>query len=363
MPSIELRKVAKRFGPVTAAEDVNLKVADKEYVTILGPSGCGKTTLVKIISGIWDPTEGEAFIDDKKMENTPTCERDVGYVFQNIALFPHMSVMQNVTYSPIVKGKREKAGEIASAMMSRARLEGSEGKMPGELSGGAQQKVGIARALASESKIVIFDEPLSALDARVRVSLRYELRRYVKELGLTAVHVTHDQEEAMSVSDRIVLMRAGRIIEEGTPSDLYEKPKSLFTANFIGEMNFIEGTVVERHERYAVVIARNGTVIRALDEERNFLTGSPVVVACRPENCSISSDGPGMPGTMAETTFMGSFTRYRARLLSGEDIAVDAHTETRTFNRGEAVRVDMDPDRCLVYQTPREGLAEVLKLE
>jgi ABC-type Fe3+/spermidine/putrescine transport system ATPase subunit len=363
MPSIELRKVAKRFGPVTAAEDIDLRVKDGEYVTILGPSGCGKTTLVKMISGIWDPTEGEVFIDSKKMEKTPTCERDVGYVFQNIALFPHMTVKRNVTYSPIVKGKRENADEIASVMISRARLEGSEGKMPRELSGGAQQKVGIARALASESKIVIFDEPLSALDARVRVSLRYELRRYVKELGLTAVHVTHDQEEAMSVSDRIVLMRAGRIIEEGTPAELYEKPKSLFTANFIGEMNFIEGAVVERSEQYVMVITRNGTIVRALDEERKFSTGSPVVVACRPENCSISLDGPGMPGTMKETTFMGSFTRHRAKLLSGEEIAIDAHAEMGTFKKGDAVRVIVDPDRCLVYQTPREGLAEVLKLE
>jgi ABC-type Fe3+/spermidine/putrescine transport system ATPase subunit len=363
MPSIELRKVAKRFGPVTAAEDVDLHVEDGEYVTILGPSGCGKTTLVKMISGIWDATEGEVLIDGKNMAKTPTCDRDVGYVFQNIALFPHMSVKRNVTYSPIVRGKGEKADDIASAMISRARLEGSEGKMPGELSGGAQQKVGIARALASESKIVIFDEPLSALDARVRVSLRYELRRYVKELGLTAVHVTHDQEEAMSVSDRIVLMRAGRIVEIGSPAELYEKPKSLFTANFIGEMNFIEGTVVERSDKFVLVITRNGTIVSALDEERGFATGSPVVVACRPENCSISTEGPGLPGTMREVTFMGSFTRFRIGLLSGEDIAIDTNADVGTFKKGDAVRVNMDPDRCLVYATPREGLSEVLKLE
>lgn len=363
MPSIELRKVAKRFGQVTAAEGINLLVKDGEYVTILGPSGCGKTTLVKMISGIWEPTEGDVLIDGRDMAKTPTCERDVGYVFQNIALFPHMNVKRNVTYSPIVRGKPEKADDVASSMTSRARLEGMEDKMPRELSGGAQQKVGIARALASESKIVIFDEPLSALDARVRVSLRYELRRYVKELGLTAVHVTHDQEEAMSVSDRIVLMRAGKIVEVGSPSELYERPKSLFTANFIGEMNFIEGTVVERSEKYVMVIARNGAIISALDEDRAFATGSPVVVACRPENCALSTEGQGLPGTMRELTFMGSFTRFRVGLLSGEDIAIDTHAEVGTFKKGDAVWVNMDPDRCLVYQTPREGLAEVLKLE
>ncbi len=363
MPSIELRKAAKRFGPVTAAEDIDLLVKDGEYVTILGPSGCGKTTLVKMISGIWEPTEGGVFIDGKDMARTPACDRDVGYVFQNIALFPHMTVHQNVSYSPIVRDRRCEAEGTCNRMLDQVNLAKEAGKFPRELSGGAQQKAGIARALASCSKIIIFDEPLSALDARVRVALRYELRRFVKDLGLTAVHVTHDQEEAMSVSDRIVLMRAGRIIEEGSPADLYERPKSLFTANFIGEMNFIEGTVVERNDKYAMVIARNGTIVSVLDERRAFNTGSPVVVACRPESCSLSRDGPGMPGTMVETTFMGSFTRFRAKLLSGEEIAVDAHAETGTFNRGDAVRVNMDPDRCLVYPTPREGLAEVLKLE
>ena len=361
MPSIELRGIAKRFGAVTAAEGVNLVVKDGEYVTILGPSGCGKTTLVKMISGIWKPTEGDVLIDGKNMAGLRPFERDVGYVFQNIALFPHMTVKQNVTYSPIVKDKRDRVEEIASSMMTRARLDGMELKMPGELSGGAQQKAGIARALSSESKIVIFDEPLSALDARVRVSLRYELRRYVKELGLTAVHVTHDQEEAMSVSDRIVLMRAGRIIEEGAPSDLYERPKSLFTANFIGEMNFIEGTVVERSEKYVLVITRGGTIISALDEGERFLPGAPVVVACRPENSMLAEDE--MPGTVKENTFMGSFTRLRVILASGEEIAIDTHRDVGTFKKGDAVRVNMDPDRCLVYATPREGLSEVLKLE
>ena len=363
MPEIELRGVAMRFGPVTAAEEVNVKIAHGEYVTVLGPSGCGKTTLAKIISGIWKPTEGAVFIDGKPMAGVPTYERGIGYVFQNIALFPHMTVRRNVTYSPIVKGKADEADKIADGMLSKVNMSSHTERLPSELSSGAQQKVGIARALASESKIVIFDEPLSALDARVRVALRYELRRYAKGLGLTAIHVTHDQEEAMSVSDRILVMRAGRIIEEGSPEDLYERPRSLFTANFIGEMNFIETTIIERHDVYALAIARDGTIISVFDPDGACKAGNPVVVACRPENCSIALEGNGLPGKMQSEVFMGSYVRYKALLDTGEEFIVDSQAELGTLKKGDAVRVTMDPDRCLTYPTPREGLAEVLKLE
>ncbi|MCK4455665.1 MAG: ABC transporter ATP-binding protein, partial [Thermoplasmata archaeon] len=222
MPRIELRGITKRFGDVVAAKDVNLTIEDKEYVTFLGPSGCGKTTLVKIISGIWEPTEGEVLIDGKRMNEVPVEDRDLGYVFQSIALFPHMTVLSNTVYAPIVKDfPVEERDKIAQEVLDLVDLLDRKKFFPGELSTGAQQKAGLARALASQAKLLILDEPLSALDARVRVDLRYELRRLVKDLGLTAVHVTHDQEEASSVSDRIVVMRAGRIVEIDSPENLY----------------------------------------------------------------------------------------------------------------------------------------------
>ena len=244
MPKVELRGVTMRFGKVTAVEDLNLVIEDGEYVAILGPSGCGKTTLAKIISGIWEPTKGEVLIDGRRMNGVAPESRDIGYVFQNIMLFPHLSVRDNASYSPRVKGLTEADQEkIGNEALQLVEMVKDSLKMPKELSGGAQQKVGLARALATKARILIFDEPLSALDARIRVELRYVLRKLVKELGLTALHVTHDQEEAMSVADRIVIMRKGRIVETGTPNELYNHPKELFTANFLGESNFLEGVI------------------------------------------------------------------------------------------------------------------------
>ncbi|MDO9538308.1 MAG: ABC transporter ATP-binding protein, partial [Thermoplasmata archaeon] len=199
MPEIMMKGITKRFGKVVAADDINLTIKDGEYVTVLGPSGCGKTTLVKILSGIWEPTSGDCFIDGKKVTGIPTYERDLGYIFQNVALFPHMTVWQNANYAPIVKDWDRKTGNrVTTESLELVKVLKRKGFMPFELSGGEKQKVGIARALCSGSKLLILDEPLSALDARVRLDLRYERKRLVRRKGLTAIHVTHDQEEAMS---------------------------------------------------------------------------------------------------------------------------------------------------------------------
>ncbi|HUL39706.1 MAG TPA: ABC transporter ATP-binding protein, partial [Methanomassiliicoccales archaeon] len=208
MPEVELHNITMRFGKVVAVDEVNLTIADGEYVTILGPSGCGKTTLIRVIAGILEPTQGEVYIGGRSMKGVPIEERDLGYVFQNIALFPHMTVRMNAAYGPTVKDRPvDEREQVARKYLEMVRLLDKMQMFPSELCGGEQQKASLARALATGAKLLLLDEPLSALDARVRVDLRYELRRITKSLGLTVVHVTHDQEEAMSVSDRIVVMR------------------------------------------------------------------------------------------------------------------------------------------------------------
>lgn len=366
MPTIEMKGITKRFGKVTAAEGVNLKIEDGEYMTILGPSGCGKTTLVKILSGIWEPTEGDVLIDGKSVLGVPTFERDLGYIFQNIALFPHMTVWQNAHYGPIAKDWDKEAGErLTAETLKLVHLMDRKYSLPGELSGGEQQKVGIARALCSGSKLLILDEPLSALDARVRLDLRYEIKRLVKRKGLTAIHVTHDQEEAMSISDKIVLMRAGRILEIDTPENLYNRPKNLFTANFIGEASFIEGSVVADGES-CTIEARHGKHIRINNSDGCYHVGDGVVIAARPENLYLSKNKKdnSLEGTIEDKIFMGSFIRYRIMLESDDLVLVEIpEAIDKSFNMGDLVNVIFLPEKLLVYPRPEEGLQEVLSLE
>ncbi|MCJ2562767.1 MAG: ABC transporter ATP-binding protein [Candidatus Thermoplasmatota archaeon] len=366
MPRIELKGITKRFGEIVAVKDVNLTIEDKEYVTLLGPSGCGKTTLVKIISGIWEPTEGEVLIDGKRMNEVPVEDRDLGYVFQNIALFPHMTVLSNATYAPIVKDfPVEERDKIAQEVLDLVDLLDRKKFFPGELSTGTQQKAGLARALASQAKLLILDEPLSALDARVRVDLRYELRRLVKDLGLTAVHVTHDQEEASSVSDRIVVMRAGRIVEIDSPENLYNNPKSIFTANFVGEMNFLQGAINKLRDYWAIIELRNQEYLTL--SNREFRMGAAIILAMRPENLRVEELrgtrlGNAIPGRIKSIRFMGSYLRYEVLLASDDHVFVDSFAGEE-FKEGEEVAVSFDETNILTFPAPREGLSEVIKLE
>lgn len=366
MPRVELVGITKRFGDVVAAEDVNLTIEDKEYVTLLGPSGCGKTTLVKIISGIWEPTEGEVLIDGKRMNEVPVEDRDLGYVFQNIALFPHMTVLSNAVYAPIVKGfPVEERNRISQEVLDLVDLLDRKSFFPAELSTGAQQKASLARALASQAKLVILDEPLSALDSRVRVDLRYELRRLVKDLGLTAIHVTHDQEEASSVSDKIVVMRAGRIVEVDSPERLYSNPKNLFTANFVGEMNFLQGTINRLRDYWAIIELRNQAYLTL--SNRDFRLGSAVILAARPENMRIEEPvgtrlGNAVPGVVRSVRFMGSYLRYEVVLASDDVVFVDSFEEAQ-FRKGQRVAVSFEETNILTFPAPKEGLSEVIKLE
>lgn len=368
MPVVELRNITMRFGNIVAADNINLNVKSGEYVAILGPSGCGKTTIIRMIAGILEPTSGEVYIDGKLMNNVPVYERNIGYVFQNIALFPHLNVWDNATYSNRINGwDRERTSKIGNEALGLVKLLNQKALYPRELSGGSQQKTSLARALCSDTKLLLLDEPLSALDVVERMELRRELRRLVKTLNLTAIHVTHDQEEAMSISDRVVVMRAGKIVEVNTPQNLYNYPKKIFTANFVGESNFIEGTVCMVDGPSVVVEMNDGNILRL--KSYGFTYGDAIVISIRPENIIIETGGDKRENTIGavidDVVFISSYVRYILKTKgSGYLLNVDVPVAgNKRFNKDESVIAVFNPERVHIYKKPQEGLSEVLKLE
>ena len=370
MPEVVLKGVTKRFGQITAVENINIHIRNGEYVTVLGPSGCGKTTIIKMIAGIWEPTEGKITIDGVNMSGWPIADRDIGYVFQNIALFPHMSIWENATYGPRVRvWPKEEGEQKAKEALELVNLLDKKGFFPSELSGGDQQKSALARALTTGSKLLLLDEPISALDARVRVELRYDLRRLVKDLGLTALHVTHDQEEAMSISDRIILMKKGEIMEMSAPEELYHRPKSIFAANFIGETNFLRGRV-KKTGRSGLISLNNHVKITVDTEELEH--GVPVIVATRPEYLDVlpldkeraDSDLEYVEGTLDKIVFLGPYFRYFVDLITGERVTVDVPSDKeKSINIGEPCMVRFDNEQVMLFEMPPKGLEEVLRIE
>ena len=366
MPDIRIVGVGKKYKDVDALRDVSLEIRDQEYVSIIGPSGCGKSTLLKCIAGIIRQDTGRIFIADTEVSDLPPEERRLGYMFQEIALFPHMSGWDNVGYGPRVRGKdREVARQFVSQVMEMARLKIGSNTYPDELSGGAKQKTALARAIAAEPQLLLLDEPLGALDAHVRGVLRYELRRLVKELGLTAVHVTHDQEEAMAISDRLVIMKAGQIVEVGTPLELYLSPKRLFTANFLGEANFLQGSV-ENCGLGHVTVSVNGW--KACSLGSGFDNGQLVVLAIRPESV-ILTPKPEVDrqwtGTVRDRAILGDYIRTEVEL--DNDLHLIASTvnigDQAPVSIGERVHLDFTKDSLRAYQIPAHGLDAELALE
>jgi len=369
MPDVKLVNVTKTFakGRIVAVDHINLHVYDGEYLTLLGPSGCGKTTTLRMIAGLIEPDEGEIYIGDRLVTGLPPEDRDIGFVFQQYALFPHMNVWDNVTYGPTVKAwEEEKRERVGREMLEMVKLYERADAIPKELSGGMMQRVALARALAAGAKLLLLDEPLGALDAKIRFELRYELRKLVKDLGLTAIHVTHDQGEAMAISDRIAIMKKGKILQVGTPQELYMRPKHIFVANFIGESNFLEGYVIETSNEDCVIELRGGLIVKAHDKTRS--KGERVVVAVRPETLSIEKGHKKglncLAGFIERFRFEGTDVRYEVR-LKNEDVVVVVRPALmgEWFNEGEKVTVCFSPDTSYVFAYPSAGLRSELALE
>jgi ABC-type Fe3+/spermidine/putrescine transport system ATPase subunit len=369
MPEVELKNVVKTYdkGRITAVDHVNLTVHDKEYLTLLGPSGCGKTTTLRMIAGLQLPDEGEIYIGDRLVSNLPPEYRDIGYLFQEYALFPHMDVWNNVTYGPRVKGWEEKkSNKIGREMLELVRLFERTDAYPAELSGGMRQRVALARALSSGSKLLLLDEPLGALDARIRTDLRYEIRKLVKDLQLTAIHVTHDQAEAMAISDRIAVMRKGKILQVGTPQELYLNPQHIFVANFVGESNFLEGYITDRLGKEVVVELRGGISVKAFNHDHK--NGEKVVVGIRPEVLSLStgekSGTNSMFGFIEGFRFEGNNVRYEIRLENDDMVVVVRPALMGEWLKvGENVTVAFPIAKSFVFTYPERGLRTELALE
>ncbi|MFX1512041.1 MAG: ABC transporter ATP-binding protein [Promethearchaeota archaeon] len=369
MPEIIVEDVSMVFkGNIVALEDVNLHIEDGSYSVLLGPSGCGKTTLLRVISGLLFPTKGTVKIDGVDVTKIPIEERGkLGFVFQHYALFPHMNVEDNIGYSPWIEGLEDtRIREIRTWAKDQTKLIDDIDRYPSELSGGDTQKVALARALATESKILFLDEPLSALDAHVSTELRYDLRNIAKELGLTVLHVTHDQDEALSVADQLIILRAGRVVETGTPEELYNIPQRLFTANFLGESNFLEGTVVQKDPLF--VKLRDDSEIRC--QPASIYTprlGDTVVITFRPNTPKLIVDEkPYFRGILENLHFIGTHYRVQVLLQTLELIECDLPTNTLKNDRleiGIEVGITLNPKRTLCYQRPLYGLREELKLE
>ncbi len=315
---IRVERVSKRFahrvkGEIYAAREVSLDVRPGEFVTLLGPSGCGKTTTLRMIAGFEHPSAGRILIGGQDVTTVPANQRNIGFVFQNYALFPHLSVFENVAYGLRVRNESEDAiGHRVGEVLGLVGLAGYEKQFPSQLSGGEQQRVALARAIVIRPGVLLFDEPLSNLDARLRVQMRHEIRELQRRLAITTIYVTHDQEEAMAVSDRIAVMCEGTIVQEGSAEDLYHHPTSEFVARFIGRVNLVAGRVIALEGETALVGAL-GAHLRLRVAPRGARPGDEVRLVLRPEAIDLSSGDGGVPASVLTRTFLGDKIEYLVR--------------------------------------------------
>jgi iron(III) transport system ATP-binding protein len=345
--SLDIRHLTKTFAlpggrTVEAVKDFTLRVEPGELLSFLGPSGCGKTTVLRILAGLESADGGDILVDGRSIRALPPHRRRVGMVFQNYALFPHLSVLENIAYS--LRVRRVADGTVRAAVaaaLESVGLEGVASRLPGQLSGGQQQRVAVARALVMHPDLLLFDEPLSNLDAKLRVQVRGELRRLQKSLGTTAIYVTHDQDEAMSLSDRIVVMNGGRVEQVGTPEEIYARPASLFVAGFVGQVNALAGRVVARVQAGLVVVE---VLDRRVTVRDVSVPSDEVLVLVRPEAIRVGAPGSGSAnaGSVEDVEFRGDRIEYRVRLGGALVTAVEASLQRRArIAIGDRVEVEL----------------------
>jgi putative spermidine/putrescine transport system ATP-binding protein len=350
MAFLTLEKITKTFGNQTTIHGIDLTVERGEFVSFLGPSGCGKTTTLRMIAGFETPTNGTIRIDGKDVTDLRPNQRNIGMVFQAYALFPNMTVADNIAFG--LKVAKKPSAEIAARvaeMLALIKLPDVGGRYPYQLSGGQQQRVALARALAVQPKILLLDEPLSALDAKIRISLREEIRAVQRALGITTIYVTHDQEEALSMSDRICVMNDGRIEQLGTPFEIYNNPTTRFVASFVGTLNVLTGTVVDTATGRIAIDGQEVVAVRGTN-------GAAAGVALRPEALAIGESEPGrnrLQGVIEEVHFLGSVVRIRVRF--GDNV-VSLDTFNRPHSappeRGQPVNVHFGHEDMLVLDRP-----------
>lgn len=368
MPEVELVDISKSFGKVKAIDHLNLRVKDGEYFTLIGPTGHGKTTTLKLIAGLLKPDEGEVLIDGRNVTDLPPEDRGVGFVFETFALFPHYDVWRNVTFGPRVRGEQiGESNRVARRLLEMVLLERRATAYPDELSGGMKQRVALVRALATGSGLLLLDEPFGSLDAKTRMILRNEVRTMVEHLGLTAIHVTNNTEEAMTISDRIGVLKKGCIIQVDAPEELYKHPQSLFAANFLGESNFFEGKVKEVTEDGLLVETESRRTLK-MTTSYKWEKEDRVVLAVRAENVDIAQSksrrANALDGTVERSQFVLGFVRYEIRLEAGGGVVAWTTTmQGRSLKIGSKVTVSFKPETVLAFRYPDEGLEKAITFE
>jgi iron(III) transport system ATP-binding protein len=356
MPGVSVRGLTKRYGDVAAVEDLSLEVKPGELVSLLGPSGCGKTTTLRLVAGFLTPESGEIWIADRRLSSpgsvVPPERRRMAMIFQSYALWPHMTVAQNVAYGLRFKPDipRSDRDRRVREMLRVVQLAGYETRYPGELSGGQQQRVAVARALVVEPEILLLDEPLSNLDANLREEMRFEIRRLHEAFGITTLYVTHDQAEAMVISDRIAVLERGRVAQLGTGDDLFDRPRTRFVAEFIGRTNLVDGVAVA-HD----TVARGDLRLRVAGD--GLVTGAPVAVSIRPHQIALgAAPAPArtnvLSGTVERVSFLGDGIDYHVRVASSDLVLRVAAPTTPRLRAGEPVDLHIDPTACVLLAEP-----------
>jgi iron(III) transport system ATP-binding protein len=347
MVEVRLKDVTKSFGKVKAVNNISLEVEKEELFFLLGPSGCGKTTTLRIIAGFYVPEEGKIFFDDKIMNNVPPNKRNIGMVFQNYALWPHMTVYDNITYGLKVKGISQNSRvQKAKKVLRIVKMERFSKRYPNQLSGGQQQRIALARALVIEPDLLLFDEPLSNLDAKLRIDTREEIKRIQKELGITTIYVTHDQSEALSMADKIAIMKEGQIEQIGSPREIYNNPTNGFVASFIGETNFLQGKIKELRKEKAIAVVEVNLEydIYASIPRKKFSKGNDVICSVRPErirvvkeNIETEKDHNIFKGTISSLDYYGFLEHYVINALGTELKVTNFNPRSSTHREGDKV--------------------------
>jgi putative spermidine/putrescine transport system ATP-binding protein len=344
MTEVSIERLTKTFGSARAVDGISIRIADGEFISLLGPSGCGKTTTLKMIAGFEEASEGAIRFDGKDVVNVPAEKRDIGMVFQNYALFPHMTVDQNLAFGLEMRkiARPEMLSRIAE-VLDMVQLGGYSDRYPNQLSGGQQQRVALARALVIEPKILLLDEPLANLDAKLREEMRVFIRDLQRRVGITTVYVTHDQAEAMTMSDRVVVMFGGRIAQIGAPSDIYERPENLEVAQFVGQVNLVKGTITGAAGPGKSRVA-SGFGEVAVDSRADHAPGTSVTLSLRPEAIELKPAGQGgAQGKVTAHYYSGSIIDYRIALDSGETLHVQTFPNIR-IAEGDRVSVHAPAD-------------------
>jgi len=358
-PALRIASVTKRFGNFTAVDDLTLDIKAGEFFALLGPSGCGKTTLLRMLAGLESPDSGSIMLDGADISHVPPHLRPVNMMFQSYALFPHLDVAGNIAFG--LKRAKLSQAEVDSRvaeMLALTQLEGLEKRRPDQLSGGQRQRVALARSLARRPRLLLLDEPLAALDKKLRESTQLELLKVQRQLGTTFVIVTHDQEEAMTVADRIAVLDKGRLVQVATPRELYEHPNSRWVAGFVGDINLIEGQVVQIHSgTLTLKTADAGTLVARTSSE--LVPGMTITVAIRPEKIKIfgeSASGAGgnaLRGELIEIGYLGGTSVYTVRLTFGATVRVvrtNSETVEAPLRIGQRVSLSVAPEACIVLE-------------